>query len=112
MFCLQSVQRFLQTRKILSEEGNEFKRMLHDSYQFVDGMDTLLQELNMKGYEVHALSNYSEWYQIIEKRHRLSQYGLKWSFVSCNSGKNQSLHFYRIVSYIIQAYENQIHNHI
>eukprot|EP00026_Physarum_polycephalum_P018317 Phypoly_transcript_19859.p1 GENE.Phypoly_transcript_19859~~Phypoly_transcript_19859.p1 ORF type:complete len:205 (+),score=19.55 Phypoly_transcript_19859:51-665(+) len=79
-------ERFLHTRKIPLDEGNEFKRMLHDSYQFVTGMDTLLQELNMKGYEVHALSNYSEWYQIIEKRHRLSQYGFKWSFVSCNSG--------------------------
>lgn len=74
------------TRTIGEDEAISLKHMLYDSYQFVKGMDTLLQELNDRGYQLHALSNYPEWYKIVENRHRLSEYGLKWSFVSCKSG--------------------------
>ena len=76
--------------------------MLYDSYQFVSGMDSLLHELNMKGYQLHALSNYSEWYKIIEDRHHLSQYGLQWSFVSCHSGMS-SASFPRHLDFLISS---------
>jgi len=79
-------QRFLLTRQITDEEARSWKQMLFDAYKWVTGMDHLLRDLNQKGYEIHALSNYPIWYEIIEKRHNLSQYGLKWSFVSCDSG--------------------------
>jgi hypothetical protein len=75
------------TRQICSEEAESFKKLLHDSYQWVNGMDSVLRDLHNRGFEIHALSNYPIWYEIIEKRHKLSQYGLKWTFVSCKSGK-------------------------
>ena len=48
-------------------------------------MEGLLDQLHTAGYEIHALSNYPPWYQIIETKLGLSRY-LKWSFVSCRTG--------------------------
>jgi len=79
-------ERFLLTRQIDQEEAKSFKQLLYDTYKWVHGMDSLLREIHEKGYQIHALSNYPVWYEIIEKRHKLSQYGLNWTFVSCKSG--------------------------
>jgi len=61
------------------------KAALVDSYRFLDGVEALLAELKAAGYPLHALSNYSPWYQLIEAKLAVSRY-LPWSFVSCHTG--------------------------
>lgn len=63
-----------------------FKATVRSAYRFIDdGMEPLLRELREGGIEMHALSNYPPWYQMIEGELRLSRF-LDWSFVSCNLG--------------------------
>jgi len=62
-----------------------FKRALTGNYRWVAGMEELLAELAGHVPGIHALSNYPEWYRIIEGRLRLSRF-LSWSFVSCLTG--------------------------
>ena len=68
-----------------SLDKTAFKEMMRGSYEWMDGVEELLAELADKGYEMHALSNYSCWYQLIEDKLRLSRY-VKWTFVSCHTG--------------------------
>jgi hypothetical protein len=53
-----------------------------ESYRYLDGMEPLLLRLRDAGYTVHAMSNYPEWYRLIEDKLKVSQY-LQWTFVSC-----------------------------
>jgi HAD superfamily hydrolase (TIGR01509 family) len=62
-----------------------FKEMMRSSYEWMDGVEPLLAELASNGYSMHALSNYSSWYQIIEEKLGLSRY-VEWTFVSCRTG--------------------------
>ncbi|MEL7370128.1 MAG: HAD-IA family hydrolase [Myxococcota bacterium] len=62
-----------------------FKKMLHDAYEWMDGVEPLLAQLHAAGYPMYALSNYSVWYEIIEAKLGLSRY-LGWDFVSCLTG--------------------------
>lgn len=62
-----------------------FKAMIRASYAYMEGVEALLGELKAEGYAMHALSNYSSWYRIIEEELGLSRY-LEWSFVSCDTG--------------------------
>jgi HAD superfamily hydrolase (TIGR01509 family) len=55
------------------------------AYRFLPGMEALLAELREAGVEMHALSNYPVWWQLIEAELGLSRY-LEWSFVSCRVG--------------------------
>ena len=57
------------------------KAMFRREYRWVDGMQSLLTELRDARVEMHALSNYPVWYEIIEEELALSQY-LPWTFVS------------------------------
>lgn len=66
-------------------DGEAFRAMLHDSYRFLDGIEELLAELHEAGVEMHALSNYPVWWEIIEHELSLSRF-LSWSFVSCKTG--------------------------
>ncbi len=59
--------------------------LLRTSYEWIDGMELLLQELSDRQFEIHAFSNYPVWYEIIEDKLELSRY-LDWSFVSCLTG--------------------------
>lgn len=52
------------------------------AYDFVPGMEPLLQELVDGGYQLHACSNYTTWYRAIEDKLALSRF-LEWTFVSC-----------------------------
>ena len=61
------------------------KAAMREFYAFVPGMQALLAELVERGFELHALSNYPVWWQMIEAELGLSRY-LKWSFVSCDTG--------------------------
>lgn len=63
----------------------ELRECLFHAYDWVEGVEEIVTELHAKGIEMHALSNYPVWYQIIEKKLHLSKY-LQWSFVSCNTG--------------------------
>lgn len=53
-----------------------------DGYRYLDGMEALLQRLNAMAYELHTMSNYPEWYKLIDHKLGLSRY-LSWTFVSC-----------------------------
>ncbi len=52
---------------------------------WIEGMQELLAELKAAGVEMHALSNYPNWWRRIEQDHQLSRF-LSWSFVSCDTG--------------------------
>lgn len=64
------------------------KRCMWESYRWLDGMEELLAELAEAGVEMHALSNYPEWFRMIEEKLGLSRY-LRWSFVSCRTGRRK-----------------------
>lgn len=61
-----------------------FKARVRASYRWIDGIEPLLARLRERGVEMHALSNYPEWYAWIEESLGLSRY-LSWSFVSCHT---------------------------
>lgn len=75
--------RFFMDGRGLDIEG--LKAALYASYQWMDGVEALLAHLGAAGYRIHALSNYSVWYRLIEDKLGLSRY-LSWSFVSCLTG--------------------------
>ncbi|MEM7309924.1 MAG: HAD family phosphatase [Planctomycetota bacterium] len=56
-----------------------------EAYRFLDGIEELLSELSAAGVAMHALSNYPDWYLLIERKLQLSRF-LEWSFVSCRTG--------------------------
>lgn len=62
-----------------------FLRAVTGAYRWLPGMEELLAELARRGVEMHALSNYPQWFRTIEERLRLSRF-LRWSFVSCLTG--------------------------
>ncbi len=66
-------------------DGARLRQLLWDSYSWIDGVELLLAELHAAGFEMHAVSNYSIWYRIIEERLKLSRF-LDWTFVSCRTG--------------------------
>lgn len=53
-----------------------------DRYEFLPGMPELLKQLQGQGIEMHVISNYPEWYRLVEDKLQLSQY-LPWTFISC-----------------------------
>ena len=66
-------------------DGVGLRQALGDAYEWLEGMEQLLNDLHAAGYEIHALSNYSVWYEMIEEKLHLSRFA-KWSFVSCHTG--------------------------
>lgn len=65
-----------------------FKAAMAEGYLWLDGVEPLLADLKIAGVEMHALSNYPPWYEIIEARLGLSRY-LEWTFVSCRTGRRK-----------------------
>lgn len=61
------------------------KAFLSARYAWLDGVEALLVDLAGRGVDMHALSNYPDWYRLIEARLGLSRY-VGWSFVSCATG--------------------------
>jgi len=68
-----------------SFDGPGLRDAMVDAYAWLDGIEELLGELQAAGIEMHLLSNYPRWYQLIEQKLGLSRYA-KWSFVSCDMG--------------------------
>ncbi len=66
-------------------DRNALVNRLYETYCWVNGMEGILSDLKNAGFQIHALSNYSVWYRLIEAKLELSRY-LDWSFVSCETG--------------------------
>ena len=62
-----------------------FTACVRASYRWIEGMESLLQGLRDSGVQMHALSNYPEWFRWVEERLGVSRY-VTWSFVSCRTG--------------------------
>ncbi|MBC7794424.1 MAG: HAD-IA family hydrolase [Clostridia bacterium] len=62
-------------------DHREFRDTVKRAYRWMDGMHELVQELSAKKVEMHAFSNYSSWYEMIEERLQLTRY-MPWTFVS------------------------------
>ncbi|MGZ3416977.1 MAG: HAD-IA family hydrolase [Polyangiales bacterium] len=77
------MQRFFLDERAFDVEA--FKRHVQGGYSFLPGIEPLLVELQARGVEMHTLSNYPPWFQLIEERLALSRY-VPWTFVSCKSG--------------------------
>lgn len=75
--------RFFQDGRAYDQEA--FKACVRASYGWIDGVEGVLRALVAQGVDMHALSNYPEWYAWIEERLGVSRY-LRWSFVSCHTG--------------------------
>ena len=69
-------------------DGGALERHLRSKYRFVDGVSALLSELAQRGHEMHALSNYPEWYRLVDEALELSRY-VPWTFVSCKTGRRK-----------------------
>jgi phosphoglycolate phosphatase-like HAD superfamily hydrolase len=39
-----------------------------DAYEWIDGMEQLLQDLQQAGVELHAMSNYPVWYKHVNQK--------------------------------------------
>jgi FMN hydrolase / 5-amino-6-(5-phospho-D-ribitylamino)uracil phosphatase len=67
-----------------SYDHEGFKATVRGSYRWIAGIEPLLLTLRERGFDMHALSNYPEWYVWIEECVGLSRY-VSWSFVSCQT---------------------------
>jgi HAD superfamily hydrolase (TIGR01509 family) len=76
-------RRFFRDRRAV--DGAALRNHMQQSYRWLDGMEALMVELHAAGHEMHALSNYPAWWELIEEKLRLSRF-LQWSFVSCLTG--------------------------
>ena len=61
------------------------KAAMVSAYRYLDGMEALLAELCAAGHDLHLMSNYPDWYRLIEDKLALSRYA-RWTFVSCHAG--------------------------
>jgi HAD superfamily hydrolase (TIGR01509 family) len=58
--------------------------VMEAAYAWLPGIEALLQDLHRAGVPMHALSNYSVWYERIEAQLRVSRW-VSWWFVSCKT---------------------------
>jgi HAD superfamily hydrolase (TIGR01509 family) len=72
-------------RDPLPFDPRALRACLRGAYRFLDGVEPLLADLRAANVAMHALSNYPEWYALIEEVVGLSRY-VPWSFVSCRTG--------------------------
>jgi HAD superfamily hydrolase (TIGR01509 family) len=75
--------RFFRDGRVVDREA--LRAHMSGAYRWLDGMEGVLADLHAAGLTIHALSNYSVWYELIDEKLRLSRY-LKWTFVSCRTG--------------------------
>ncbi|HET8933280.1 MAG TPA: HAD-IA family hydrolase [Polyangiales bacterium] len=80
---LEFFARFFRDRSPI--DGPGLKRCMAQAYDWVDGMPELLKELRSRQVSMHALSNYPEWYQLVEERLALSDF-VALTFISCHTG--------------------------
>jgi FMN hydrolase / 5-amino-6-(5-phospho-D-ribitylamino)uracil phosphatase len=66
-------------------DGAALKVGLEQNYRWLDGMEELLGDLQREQVNMHILSNYPIWFELIERKLKLSRY-LPWTFVSHKTG--------------------------
>jgi HAD superfamily hydrolase (TIGR01509 family) len=76
-------RRFFRDGRAYDHEG--LKAAMTAAYSWIDGTEALLGDLKSAGCELHLMSNYPVWYQLIEDKLGLSRYA-PWTFVSCCTG--------------------------
>ncbi|MBX3469876.1 MAG: HAD-IA family hydrolase [Planctomycetes bacterium] len=76
-------RRFFRDRRPV--DAAAVRAYMASSYRWVDGAEDLLQRLATRGVEMHALSNYPCWFELVEAAVGLSRY-VPWTFVSCRTG--------------------------
>lgn len=76
-------RRFFRDGRAYDHEG--MKAAMRAAYAWLPGMEALLEVLARGGHELHALSNYPEWWRLIEEVLSPGRF-LEWSFVSCDLG--------------------------
>lgn len=59
-----------------------FVECVRGAYRWLPDMQELVAELRAAGHSMHTLSNYPEWYRMIEARLEVSRF-VDWTFVSC-----------------------------
>ncbi|KAI4342882.1 hypothetical protein MLD38_027448 [Melastoma candidum] len=86
-------RKFFKDGRSFDLEG--LKNCMRAGYEYLQGIEKLLQDLKKNGYEMHAFTNYPIWYEIIEDKLKISNY-LFWTFRSCVYGKRKpDLEFYQ-----------------
>jgi epoxide hydrolase-like predicted phosphatase len=71
---------FFADGRSFDHEG--FVECVRGAYRWLPGMQELVSELHAAGHTMHTLSNYPEWYRMIEARLEVSRF-VDWTFVSC-----------------------------
>ncbi|RLB64525.1 MAG: hypothetical protein DRI90_04380 [Deltaproteobacteria bacterium] len=77
------LRRFFRDGRSFDHQGLEAAMV--GAYQWLEGVEPLLAQLSAAGWAMHALSNYPEWYQLIEEKLGIARY-VDWRFVSCQTG--------------------------
>lgn len=77
------LRKFFRDGRVVNREA--LRAYMRRAYRWLDGVETVLADLQAAGLTIHALSNYSSWYELIEDKLGLSRY-LEWTFVSCRTG--------------------------
>jgi len=73
---------FLDRRPV---DGTALRETMRSHYDWLPGIETLLGDLAGEGAEMHLLSNYPEWYTMIEEKLEISRFA-PWTFVSWHTG--------------------------
>ncbi|CAI9090916.1 OLC1v1025804C1 [Oldenlandia corymbosa var. corymbosa] len=79
-------RKFFKDERYCDMEG--LKSCMKRGYSYIEGVEELLHSLKNAGYEMHAFTNYPNWYLMIEDKLKLSTY-LSWTFCSCIFGKRK-----------------------
>lgn len=66
-------------------DHDAFRAHIRGAYRLLEGIEPLLRSLQAAGVEMHALSNYPIWYQMLDEALGLSRW-VPFSFVSCRTG--------------------------
>ncbi|MBL8944263.1 MAG: hypothetical protein JNK45_13985, partial [Myxococcales bacterium] len=61
------------------------KAAMVEAYRFLPGIEALLEALHARGVAMHTLSNYPQWYRLIEAKLAVSRW-VPWTYVSCGMG--------------------------
>jgi HAD superfamily hydrolase (TIGR01509 family) len=77
------IQRFFRDRRSFDHQG--LKAAMVAAYRWLDGVEPLVARLAAAGWPMVALSNYPEWYQLIEDKLGIGRH-IDWRFVSCRTG--------------------------
>ncbi|XP_048324243.2 flavin mononucleotide hydrolase 1, chloroplatic isoform X7 [Ziziphus jujuba] len=82
-------RKFFKDGRPFDLEG--LKNCMRSGYSYLEGVEELLYGLRQNNYEMHAFTNYPNWYQMIEDKLKISRY-LSWTFCSCKNGKRKPDH--------------------